>query len=99
MTEELFCFYAELLLPSISNSVDFRGSMRCIVLHIKLTDENFTKKLGDFIDGKVQEKSFCPLKTYKSQNDIFGVRETCTELYGTVDAWLTVRSPTLFSEM
>ena len=39
--------------------------MSCIVLDIELTDENVIKQLGLFIDGSVQEFSFCPPKTFK----------------------------------
>ena len=65
VTGLLFCFYVQLFLPSIFNSVDFRSSMSCIVIDFELTDKNFIKKLGVFIEGKIQGYSFCPPKKYK----------------------------------
>ena len=67
----LFCLYVKLLLPSIFNSVDFRGSMSCIVLDIGLAHKNVIKELGVFIDGKVQGYSFRPPKKYKPTKQAF----------------------------
>ena len=39
--------------------------MSCIVLDIKLPDEDVVKELGLFTDGSVQGFSFCPPKTFK----------------------------------
>ena len=39
--------------------------MSLIVLVKELTDKNITKELGLFIDGSLQEFSFCPPKTFK----------------------------------
>ena len=39
--------------------------MSSIVLYIELTEKNVIKELGFFIDGYVQEFSFCPPKTFK----------------------------------
>ena len=39
--------------------------MSLIVLDIELTEKSFIKGLGLFIDGSVQEFSFCPPKTFK----------------------------------
>ena len=39
--------------------------MSLIVLDIELTEKNIIKELGLFIDGSVQEFSFCPPKTFK----------------------------------
>ena len=65
VTGLLFCLYVKIFLPSIFNSVDFWSSMSCFVLHIELTDKNIIKELGLFIDGSIQEVSFCPPKTFK----------------------------------
>ena len=39
--------------------------MSLIVLDIKLTEKNIVEALRFYIDGSVQEFSFCPLKTCK----------------------------------
>ena len=36
-----------------------------VVLDIKLTEKNIIKELGLYIDGSLQEFSFCPPKTFK----------------------------------
>ena len=61
----LFCLYVKLILRSIFNSVDFRSSMSCIVLDIKLTEKDIVKQMGFYIDGSLQAFSFRPLKTCK----------------------------------
>ena len=43
--------------------------MSSIVLDIELTDRNIFKELGLFIDGSVQEFSFCPPKTFKPNKE------------------------------
>ena len=45
--------------------------MCCIVLDIELADINFTKKLGVFVDGKLQGYSFRPAKKNKSTKQAF----------------------------
>ena len=39
--------------------------MSCIVLDIELTEKNIIKEMGLYIDGSVQEFSFCPPKPFK----------------------------------
>ena len=39
--------------------------MSLIVLDVELTEQNIIKELGLFIDGSLQEFSFCPPKTFK----------------------------------
>ena len=65
VTGLLFCLYVKIFLPSVFNSVAFWNSMSCIVLDIELFERNIFKELGLFIDGAVQELSFCPPKSFK----------------------------------
>ena len=65
VTGLLFCLYVEIFLPSIFNLIDFSISMSLVVLDKELTEKNVTKELGLFIDGSVQNFSFCPPKTFK----------------------------------
>ena len=65
VTGLLFCLYVKLFLPSIFNSVDFWSSMSSIVLDIELTEKNIIKELVLYIDGSLQEFSFCPSKPFK----------------------------------
>ena len=65
VTGLLFCLYVKLFLPSIFKSVDFWSSMSLIVLDIELIQKNIMKELGLFIDGSLQQFSFCPPKTFK----------------------------------
>ena len=99
VTGLLFCLYVKLFLPTIFNSVDFRSSMSRIVLDIERADKNGFKELGVLNDGKDQQCSFCPLKCSNPHNKRFGAQETCTELCGTVDAWITVIFQTFFLEL
>ena len=73
--------------------------MFCIVLVIELAGKNVLKELGVFIDGIVQGYSFRPPKKYKPSNKLFGAHETCTEMCGTLDGWITVSLQTIFLEL
>ena len=99
VTGLLFCLYVKLFLPSISNSVNIWSTISCIVLDIELTDKNVIKDLGVFSDGEVQNYSFRPPKCTNPQNNRFGAQETCTELCGTMDVWVTVMFQSFFLEL
>ena len=101
VTGLLFCLYVKLFLPSIFNSFDFWTSMSCIVLDFEVADENVVKELGVFIDGKVHGYPFRPPKKTNpnTQNNRFGAQETCAELCGTVNVWVTVSFQTFFLEL
>ena len=67
----VFCIYVKLFLPSNFNSVDFLGSMSCIVLDIELADINVFQELGVYFDGKVQGYSSRPPKKHKPTKQAF----------------------------
>ena len=73
--------------------------MPCIVLDVELADKNLNNELGVFIDGKLQGYPFRPPKNTNPQNKRFGAQETCKELFGTVDVWVTVSFQSLFLEL
>ena len=78
----LFCFYVKIFVPSIFDSNDFWSSMSCnMVLDIGLGDRKITKRLGVFLDEKVQGCLFWPPKKQKPTKYTFG----CTKnLHGIV---------------
>ena len=76
--------------------------MSCFVLDIELADKNVIRELGVFIDGKVQSTGILISSSEEStnpQNKPFGAQETCTELCGRMDVWITVSFQTLFLEL
>ena len=84
------------LLPSIFNSVDFWNSMSLIVLDVELTDKNVIKEMGLYIEGLLQEVSFCPPKTFINLiNRQHGTQVVYMELRGVVESWI-VRSCLLY---
>ena len=100
VTGLLLCLYVKLFLPSIFNSVDFWGSLFCIVLAIELADKNVIRKSCVFIDGKVQGYSFCPPKKYRPTKQAFWCTKNLHRiLYKKVDVWITVSFQTFFLEL
>ena len=99
VTGLLYCLYVKLVLPSTFKSVDFCSSMSSIVLDIELTDQNVIKDLGVFVDGKVQGYSCRPPKLTYPQNNRFGAQETCTQMCGAVDVWITMSFQTFILEL
>ena len=65
LTGLLFSLHLKLFLPSTFNSVDFWGSMSCIVVNIELADKNVIRELGVSIDAIVHGCSFRPPKEFK----------------------------------
>ena len=70
--------------------------MSCNGIAIEFPDICFSKELGVFIDGKVLVYSFRPPRKTNPLSKQFGVQETCTEMCGIVDVWITVSFPTFF---
>ena len=70
-----------------------------IVLDFELADKNILKMLGVFLDVNVQGYSFRPAKKNKpTKQALFGVQETCMELYGTVKVCITMSSKLLYQK-
>ena len=65
-TDLLLCFFLQLFLPSILNSVDFWRKMPCNVLGIELADIKGNLVLGVFTDEEVQWQLFRPPKKNKT---------------------------------
>ena len=99
VTGVLFWFHVKLFLPSMFNSVDFWSSMSCIVLVIEFADLKANKALGFLSMGKFRDSHFVLQKSTNPQDKRFGVQESCSELCGTVGAWITMSFPTFFLEM
>ena len=86
-----FCLYVKIFLPSNFISVDFWNIMSLIVLDIELTDKNINKEVWLYIDGSLQEFSFCLPKTFKPNNPInrqHGTQVIYMELRGVVESWI-----------
>ena len=66
--------------------------MSCIVIDTELADEDVTKKLETFIEGKVQGYAFRAPESRNPQNKFFGVNEICTEMCKTMQIWINVTS-------
>ena len=52
-----------------------------------------------FVDGRVQDTHSVLQKSTDAQSKRFGVKESCMELCGTVDIWVTLSLQTVFLDL
>ena len=97
VTGLLFCLYVKRFLPSIFNSIDIWSSMSCIVLDFEVADINVFREFGFSLMEKFRDTHFALHESTNPQSKQAGVPKTWAELCRTVDVWISVSFPTLFS--
>ena len=73
--------------------------MSCIVLDIELADKNVLRNWESLLMVKFRDTDSVLQKSTNPQNKRFGAQETCMELCGTVDVWITVSLQNFFLEL
>ena len=99
LTRLVSCLYVKLFLPAFFNLVKSWSSISSIALHLERKGKISIRDFRVSFHENAQEYWLCPPKKTIPQNKRIVVREFCTELFRTVDNWITMSSETFILRM